>query len=105
MELRVEPDGGVRCVYAEAIDLSVLGPLTIRRASHVEPDAQGRWWAELAPVGGPKLGPFDRRSAALNAELAWLDGHWPDPAISVTASGSRHALRTTTSPPEELPWD
>ena len=37
-----------RCVYDEAIDLSQLGELTIRRASHVEPDDQGLWWADLA---------------------------------------------------------
>ena len=32
----------------------------IRRASHVEPDEAGRWWADLSPVGGPRLGPFAR---------------------------------------------
>ena len=76
MELRVEPDGGVRCVYAEAIDLSALGVLSIRRASHVEPDESGAWWADLAPLHGPRLGPFDRRSEALEAEVAWLHRHW-----------------------------
>ena len=29
-----------------------------------------------APVGGPVLGPFDRRSEALEAERAWLEAHW-----------------------------
>ena len=72
MDLVFSPTGQVRCVYDEAIDLAQLGELSIRRASHVEPDDQGRWWADLAPVEGPKLGPFDRRSSALAAELAWL---------------------------------
>ena len=72
MELIVNPGGGVRAVYSEAIDLTALGRLWIRRASHVEPDGEGRWWADLAPVSGPTLGPFDRRSEALEVEFAWL---------------------------------
>jgi len=76
MELLIDRWGAVRCVYAEAIDLSRLGDLTIRRASHVEPDERGQWWADLSPVGGPLLGPFDRRGAALAAEERWLDSHW-----------------------------
>ena len=76
MELWVEPGGVVRCLYAEAIDLTALGALTIRRASHVEPDSEGRWWADMSPVGGAVLGPFAARSAALEAERAWLEEHW-----------------------------
>jgi hypothetical protein len=76
MELVIGPTGEVRCVYSEELELAALGELTIRRASHVEPDDQGQWWADLAPVEGPKLGPFDRRSAALVAEQAWLKGRW-----------------------------
>lgn len=76
MEVRIEPDGFVRCIYGEAIDLSSLGILSIRRASHVEPDGEGRWWADLAPVGGPVLGPFLARSTALQAETSWLETNW-----------------------------
>jgi hypothetical protein len=76
MEIVITPDGSVHCVYAEAIDLHALGALTIRRASAVEPDAAGRWWADMAPVDGPKLGPFPRRSAALDAEQRWLAAQW-----------------------------
>jgi hypothetical protein len=76
MQLRVDPGGGVRCLYSETIDLHALGAATIRRASRVEPDARGKWWAELAPVGGPTLGPFLLRSQALDAEQAWLEAHW-----------------------------
>jgi hypothetical protein len=75
MRLRIESGGRVTCVYGEAIDLAVLGALAIRRASHVEPDGAGRWWADLAPMSGPHLGPFIRRSEALAAEAAWLDQH------------------------------
>ena len=76
MQLRVEPGGVVRCIYDETIDLTVLGTASIRRASHVEPDAAGRWWADLSPVDGPQLGPFLLRSQALDAEQAWLEAHW-----------------------------
>jgi hypothetical protein len=73
MQLLVEPGGSVTCIYDEAIDLTALGTLSVRRASHVEPDAEGRWWADLSPVRGPKLGPFHLRSDALKAEMHWLD--------------------------------
>lgn len=76
MELVIDPAGICRCIYAETIPLGEIGTLTIRRASHVEPDAQGRWWADLAPVGGPALGPFDRRGQALEAEQTWLQSNW-----------------------------
>ena len=42
--------------------------LTITRASRVEPDAEGFWWADMGPVDGPVLGPF----RALQAESGWL---------------------------------
>ena len=76
MNLIIEKGGQVRGIYGEAIDLAALGPPTISRASHVEPDEQGRWLADLSPVGGPVVGPFDRRSEALEAEVAWLGANW-----------------------------
>jgi hypothetical protein len=76
MHLIVEPTGRIRAIYTEELDLVVLGHPEIRRASHVEARPDGRWSADLRPVGGPVLGPFDRRSQALEAELAWLEAHW-----------------------------
>jgi hypothetical protein len=76
MDLLVLPDGTIRAIYAEEIDLADLGSVLISRASHVEPDSQGRWIADLTPVAGPVLGPFRRRSEALEAELAWLVTSW-----------------------------
>jgi hypothetical protein len=76
MQIIVAPSGAARAIYSEAIDLSVLGPVQIRRASFVEPDEQGRWHADLRPVGGPVLGPFSRRGEALEAERGWLETHW-----------------------------
>ena len=77
MELLIAPDGGVRCLYDEAIDLATLGQPLIRRASRIEPDASGGggWWADMSPVRGPDLGPFLRRSQALEAERLWLSQH------------------------------
>ena len=83
MQLVIDPQGEVRCVYSEAIDLGVLGDLTIRRASHVEPDEQAQWWADLSPVHGPRLGPFACRTQALQAEQDWLHRHW----LTASASG------------------
>jgi hypothetical protein len=73
MHLLIDGHGEIRCLYSEELDLSALGLLDIRRASQVEPDPSGEWWADLAPVGGPRLGPFALRSAALAAESAWIE--------------------------------
>lgn len=75
MELIISPHGDAQCVYSEAIDLHSFGTIQIRRASHVEPDDQGQWWVDLSPVSGPKLGPFQQRSSALDAEATWLREH------------------------------
>ena len=72
MELVVGCDGGVRCIYDEALDLRELGKLQITRASHVEPDRDGFWFADMGPVEGPVLGPFRNRTEALQAERGWL---------------------------------
>lgn len=76
MQLIIGLGGQVRTLYDEAIDLTTLGPTVIVRASHVEPDEQGNWWADLKPVRGPRLGPFCFRSEALQAERTWLEDHW-----------------------------
>lgn len=70
----IAPDGQVRCVYSERLDLSGLGAMSIDRASNVEP-VDGEWFADLSPVGGPVLGPFPltRRSDAIAAEVAWIE--------------------------------
>jgi hypothetical protein len=72
MRLVVDPGVDVRCLYGEAIPLESLGPLSIARASHVEPGHDG-WYADLSPSGGPKLRPFALRSEALRAEEVWLE--------------------------------
>jgi hypothetical protein len=73
MEFVIRTDATVVCLYDESIELAAIGQLSIRRASGVEPDERGRWFADLAPVAGPRLGPFELRSQALTAEREWLE--------------------------------
>ena len=76
MQICVDSQGVIRCLYDEALDLTELGSLAIERGSHVEPTSEGAWLADLSPVNGPCLGPFQARSLALAAERAWLETHW-----------------------------
>ncbi len=75
MELVVGVDGMARCIYGEELDLRELGKLQITRASHVEPDRDGFWWADMGPVAGPVLGPFRNRTEALQAERGRLTNY------------------------------
>ena len=85
MELVIGVDGVARCIYDEALDLREIGTLKITRASHVEPDAEGYWFADMGLVDGPVLGPFRSRTEALGAERGWLTrinpGRWGATAL------------------------
>jgi hypothetical protein len=74
MDLIVAETGDARCIYGEELDLHTLGHLTITRASHVEPDSQGRWLADMGPSGVPVLGRFVSRISELWSEREWLSG-------------------------------
>jgi hypothetical protein len=76
MDVVINPGGICHCIYSETINLSHLGRLSIKRGSHVEPDDDGKWIADLGPVKGPRLGPFENRSLALQAEMDWLTTNW-----------------------------
>lgn len=73
MVVVIDPVGTVTALYTERFDLAALGAQKIARASHVEPDATGNWFAQI--IDGPTLGPFALRSDALTAEVAWLTEH------------------------------
>ena len=88
MELVVDAGGDVRCVYGEELDLREFGKLQITRASHVEPDGDGFWWADMGPVDGPVLGPFRSRSEALQAERGWLVGQIVEAASNQRLPGT-----------------
>lgn len=73
MEVIIDPVGTITTLYTELFDLAALGTQNIARASQVEPDANGNWFAHI--LDGPTLGPFPRRSDALAAEADWLTRH------------------------------
>ena len=91
MELVVGTDGVARCIYDEALDLREIGKLQITRASHVEPDAEGFWWADMGPVDGPVLGPYGSRSEALGAEREWLISERQVQLLCPDSTGRRSA--------------
>lgn len=63
--LYVGPDGTVRGLYTETVDLRTLGDLDVRKLSSVDWTGQG-WEVRLA--AGGSLGTFPTRLAALAAE-------------------------------------
>lgn len=68
--------GELRFVWADELaDMTLLGAVDIRRASHVEATADGHWTADMSPVDGPVLGPYRLRGEALTAEREWLGMH------------------------------
>lgn len=74
IELIIDEDAVIHAIYNDA-----LRPLfdeasfsEVRRASHVEPCGGGRWTADMGPVGGPVLGPFDTHEQAIQAETAYI---------------------------------
>lgn len=85
MNIYVRPNGNAQAIYDETLDLAQVGAIDIRRASHVEPAANrpGQWEADLSPVGGPVLGPFNKRAEALAAEIAWLEEHLANGPVTV----------------------
>jgi hypothetical protein len=76
MEITLVIGSDIQAIYSDEGNdlLRECGNVAIRRASHVEPEADG-WHADMGPVGGPKLGPFPTRSQALEAEVLWLKGN------------------------------
>lgn len=72
IQIRLKGDTA-RYIYNDGLlPLSQHGDATTTRASHVEPAKNGGWMVDLSPVGGPIIGPFDRRDAALSHEIDWL---------------------------------
>jgi len=94
----IAPDGSYQFVYSDALAPLVQPHSVMQRASHVEPCGACRrcgcplarpgfcecggeyvttgWTADMAPVGGPLLGPFKLRADALAAEREWLSRTW-----------------------------
>ena len=49
--LCIRPDGVIRGLYTELIDLHALGPLKVRRATSIEFDHPGQGWRVFDPRG------------------------------------------------------
>ena len=73
MQIVIKPTGVFICIYSDALDYGEFGKPQIRRASHVEPDERGLWFANMSPINGPMLGPFNKRNEALDAELEYAN--------------------------------
>ena len=81
MKLVIGPNGNIRTVYCEEIDLQKLGRMQISRGSYVEPNENGQWMVDLSPLSGPTLGPYSKRSEALQAEIEWIEERWLQPKV------------------------
>jgi hypothetical protein len=67
-------NGIITAIHDDALTpMFSLGDVTIKRASHVEPDRNGHEWsADMRPVGGRIMRGFKTRGAALKAEVDYL---------------------------------
>jgi hypothetical protein len=70
----IRADGKAEFIYDDDLKgiIDSSDEKKVFRASHVEPDGTGQWWADLSPIKGPKLGPFTLRAEALQAEVDWI---------------------------------
>ena len=75
MILSISSKGDIRGIYTVEFPWRELGKTLVKRASNVEPDHLGLWWADLSLSKGPKLGPFAKRADAIAAEVRWLEKH------------------------------
>jgi hypothetical protein len=76
--ISIAPDGTLKCLYTEKIDLREFGTPHVERASNVEFDNTRDGWTVqfvdgtfmVNPLGIPRL--FDTREEALRAEVDFL---------------------------------
>ncbi len=130
----------IRAIYTPEVQkvAEAIGTVELERASHVEPTRElthaaaswlelhnpeafdwslaipllptNKWWADMLPVNGPVLGPFDDRDTALKTESAWLREHnipvchkcrgeTDEPAVPVSSpSGGKVAVQSPPAP-------
>jgi len=61
-----------------------------------------KWWADMTPVRGPVLGPFEERQDALDAEIEYLyEHHLPEPR-NADAAECTNRVRTGTGWPKRV---
>lgn len=76
--ITVRKDGTIEFIYDDDLKgfIDDNKEKKVFRASHVEPNENGDWYADLSPINGPKLTGFKTRQAALNAEVAWIQNNY-----------------------------
>lgn len=76
VKIKINPDGTAHILYTEDIPIEELGKVhDIKRLFHVEPTQDNRWTATVG-LGTSEclvLGPFEKRSDALAAEVEWIE--------------------------------
>jgi len=76
MKIKINTDGTACLLYMEDIPIEELGKVdSIKRLFHVEPTQDNRWTATVG-MDTPEcvvLGPFEKRSDALAAEVEWIE--------------------------------
>jgi len=71
--ISADETGALTFIYHDDLAfLMELGHAETKRASHVEPGPDNKWYADMSPVAGPVLGPFDFRQQALDAETKFI---------------------------------
>ncbi len=68
----IDAGGLVRGLYTDEVDWPALGSLRVTRASTVEFDETRQGWVVTILKTGERFGPFARRGAAIEAEVAAL---------------------------------
>ncbi len=64
--------GKVECLYTEAVDLSALGPLTVKRATDIAYDNKAREW-KVRDMSGNAIFGNCSREACLEWERSYLE--------------------------------
>ena len=75
----ISSEGSMRFIYTDEFKHLLDGSISssIKRVSHVEPvSGELKWTADMSPINGPVLGPFDTRTEALEAEVDWLNKNY-----------------------------
>jgi hypothetical protein len=95
MKLSISRDGTITAIYSDSLAPLIEGAanVAITRASNVEPDQFGQWWATMHASANDRInpgrvfGPFKLRSEALAAEVAYLEARL-FPGVVESAAGA-----------------
>jgi hypothetical protein len=68
------PDGQGRGLHTEAIDLGLIGPLVIERATHIEFDNKAQYWRVYDNTGFRVQQPVSASMSGLGAPILGITG-------------------------------